>query len=257
MRSTVLAQTRLETLALVASLATFTVLAASPAQAQEGGDERARLHFRTAQTYYDAGDYESALHEFQEAYDHSHRAELLWNLYLTHERLGQFEQAVGALESFLEGGHPGFERPVVESRLEHLRSRVQRRQAGDADEGDAQADPDTAPQVAEPVDTTPVVAIAGFSVAAVGVVGFAVFGALTLTEDDALWQECGEMCPTSRTEALGLYAVATDISAAVALAGAVLGVVGLLIAPSQSDGQTSSALRWGVGLGSVGVEGSF
>lgn len=67
--------------------------------------------------------------------------------------------------------------------------------------------------------------ITGWSVAAVGVVGFAVLGSLTLAEDAALTRECGTHCTPARASLLDTYAIGADISAATALAGAVIGAV--------------------------------
>ena len=228
-------------------------LGRASAQAAEG-DERAQIHFRAATAYYEAGDFESALHEFQSAYDLSRRPELLWNLYLVHERLGQWEQAIGALESFAQGGHPGYEREQVDTRLEHLRERIHRRQDRDRADRDADPDGDTRP----PRDTTPVLAIAGFSVAAVGLAAFAVFGALALVEDDSLWSSCDTSCE-GRTGTLEAYTITADVAAAVALVGATLGVIGIVIAPSSDAGAARRApsLRVAIGAGSIAIGGAL
>jgi hypothetical protein len=67
--------------------------------------------------------------------------------------------------------------------------------------------------------------ITGWAVAAVGVVGFAVLGSLTLAEDAALTRECGTHCTPARASVLDTYAIGADVSAATALAGAVIGAV--------------------------------
>ncbi len=255
---------------LLSLLVTLASLLATPCvQAQGHGDDeaaqdlRAQASFRAATAYYEAGDYENALRDFQTSYDLSRRPELLWNLYLCHERLGQWEQAAGALESFLEAGAPGYPEDQVQARLAHLRRRIERRQGGESDQAieadDADADADvtatgtegeaTAPTT--PEDPTPVVAIAGFSIAAVGLLGFAVFGSLTLAEDAALTNECGTHCTASRASTLDVFAIGTDVSLGVALVGAVVGVVGLVLAPHAAPSTT--ATRWSPSLGPSGA----
>jgi hypothetical protein len=247
--------------AMFASLGGVGTSGAAHAQSESPGDERAQLHFRAASTYYNEGDYEDALREFQSAYDHSHRSELLWNLYLCHERLGHFEQALASLQSFVEAGHPGFERGPLDTRIENLRRRVLERQSEELDESAVvqQPEPVAVPEPEhqpDPVrrDTTPYLAIAGFSVAAVGLVTFAVFGSLALVEDQSLWNECGASCSASRTSDLQTFAIVADVGAGVAAAGAILGVVGLVIAPW---GSSESVARVSFGPGGVSLAGSF
>lgn len=246
------------------------VLLTSPldAMAQASGaaahdDLRAQASFRAGTAYYEAGDYESALGEFQTAYDLSQRPELLWNLYLCHERLAQWEDAASSLDAFLQAGSPGYPREQVEARLAHLRERIARRGSGAPDDDTTEAETaDPGPLAPAgpppPVDTTPVVAIVGFSIAAVGLVGFGVLGALTLSEDAALTNECGTHCTASRASMLDVYALGTDISAGVALAGAIVGVVGLVLAPSAPAAASARVVpSFGPSHASLTITGVF
>ena len=199
-------------------LATLALAWTGPALAQDGDtpasqDLRAQASFRAATAYYEAGDYENALRDFQTSYDLSHRPELLWNLYLCHERVGQWEQAAGALESFITAGAPGFTTAQVQARLENLRERIARRRVGEADGAILAEEPDPLALPTARTDTTPVLAIVGFSVAGLGLVGFATFGSLTLVEDGALTAECATHCTAARASALDTYALVSDISA--------------------------------------------
>ena len=61
------------------------------AQPSESSDQIARAHFLAATGYFDTGDYESALREFERAYALTQYPQLLYNLYACHERLGQLQ----------------------------------------------------------------------------------------------------------------------------------------------------------------------
>ena len=228
-------------------------------------DLRAQASFRAATAYYEAGDYENALRDFQTAYDLSRRPELLWNLYMCQERLGQFEQAAGSLESFIDAGAPGYPLTQVQARLENLRQRIARHQGGESDgaiaaeEPDGEAVPETSPAPSPSVDTTPVLAIVGFSFAGLGLIGFATFGGLTLSEDAALGAECGTHCTPARASTLDTYALIADISAAVSLVGAIVGVIGIFVAPSGSSSTATARVTPSVGPTSFGLSlaGSF
>lgn len=214
------------------------------AQVDESADARARAHFSAATAYYDEGDYAQAVVEFRAAYDLSQRAGLLYNVYLCEERLGHLAEAITALEGYLASDAAIDNRPTLESRLTHLRER----QA--AGESTVEEEPETHVAASEPN----VVAIAGFSVAALGVVGFAVFGPLTLAEDGRLRGSCSPACSSSETELIGATSIASDVSLGVALAGAVVGVIGLVL-PVHTSGETSARLR--LGPASASLEGSF
>ncbi len=97
---------------------------AAPAAEMTESDAVARDRFRRGTGYFDAGDYELAAREFEAAYALSHRPELLYNVYLAHERLGNLTQAIRALEDYLRDGEPGERRESLVSRLERLRQRL-------------------------------------------------------------------------------------------------------------------------------------
>lgn len=224
---------------LAAGLALAPALAA--AQVDESADARARAHFSAATAYYDEGDYAQAVVEFRAAYDLSRRAGLLYNVYLCEERLGHLAEAITALEGYLGSDATIENRSTLESRLTHLRER----QA--AGESTVEEEPEV--HVSEPN----AVAIAGFSVAALGVVGFAVFGPITLAEDGRLRGSCSPSCPASEAELIGATSIASDVSLGVALAGAVVGVIGLVLPVHTSE--ANARLR--LGPASASLEGSF
>jgi hypothetical protein len=87
-------------------------------------------------------------------------------------------------------------------------------------------------------------AIVGFAFAAVGVVGAAVFGPLTLSTDGSLHDSCGAMhtCTPGQLSDLHTWAALTDGSFGLALAGAIVGGLFLLIDGVPGESHTA-ALR--------------
>ena len=61
----------------------------------------AQEHFRQGQEAYDETRYSDAVREFQQAYDLSGRAELLYNIGIAHERLLDWGATIDAFESYL------------------------------------------------------------------------------------------------------------------------------------------------------------
>src|SRR5687768_8855562 len=87
-------------------------------------DQRARELFQKGDTAYAEGRYEEALAAFQEAYDLSGRAQLLFNVSNALERLGRYQDAVDALEKYLSSGKAK-DRDIVQKRLANLKKRVE------------------------------------------------------------------------------------------------------------------------------------
>ncbi len=88
-------------------------------------DETSRIHFEAGRAHFDAGRYEDALEEFMRAYEVSERPELLYNVGLAHERLGNYAEAADALERFnLSRDEPD---NTLAERIENLRRRAEER----------------------------------------------------------------------------------------------------------------------------------
>lgn len=89
-------------------------------------DARARHHFQTGQDDFDTGDYESAVGEFNHAYELSHRPQLFYNLFLCYERLGDLPHAIDSLGHYLSEvqGPLAVDRTTLESRLVNLQRRA-------------------------------------------------------------------------------------------------------------------------------------
>lgn len=88
-------------------------------------DEAARITFQRARTAFDAGDYETALARFRQAYELSPRPQLLYNIAATLDRLRRDVEAAAALRAFLEASPETPDRVEIEARLRVLDGIIQ------------------------------------------------------------------------------------------------------------------------------------
>ncbi|MEO0325541.1 MAG: tetratricopeptide repeat protein [Myxococcota bacterium] len=241
--------------------------AASGAHAQDEAN-RARLHFQAGASYYEAGDYEDALREFQRSYDLSQRPELFYNFSLCYQQLGQLDQAIVYLDRYLTEVEDVPNRANLERRLVNFRARqaeeVRRAEAeAAAERAAAEEPPDEAREpVAEPAETGLAAtaeaadeedaggvngaAIAGFAIAGAGVVVLGVAGGLALAQrSDLEDQACAPDCASGDVDTLRTRAIVADVGLAVALVGATLGVV-FLLTGGDDDDESAEATAWGV-----------
>jgi tetratricopeptide (TPR) repeat protein len=230
---------RLPSTLITVSLVLLVLPSAVVAQAaDEVEDMRARRHYEAGTAYYEVGDYDSALRELERSYEISRRPPLLFNLYMTEERLGHFARAAERLERYLAEETEIPNRSALEQRLERLRER-----AAEVPPAEAAADPIVAPiagaseRVAPPSSEVPLLSITGFSVAGVGLVTFAVAGALVLSEDGRLGA-CAPICGPGEVATLDAATIAADVGLGVALVGAILGVVGLVVEGGGANTQS-------------------
>jgi tetratricopeptide (TPR) repeat protein len=214
----------------------FGLSCSTVALAQESdADREGRTHFEAGRLHFERGAYEEALGEFQAAFELSGRVDLLYNLYLTTERLGDFDAAIGYLERYLAEGSPDAERRAsLEPRLANLRERRDARAAS----------PDANPPArgaSSGGDLVP--AAIAFGVAGAGLLSFAIFGGLALAEDDSLAALCGTSCSDAQLSTLGTLTLAADISWITAAVAAGVGAVLALTLgmPSESSGVTALA----------------
>jgi tetratricopeptide (TPR) repeat protein len=83
-------------------------------------DEEARELFEAGQRAYTASRYEAAVGYFQQAYELSHRAQLLFNIGSCYDRLQQNARAVEAYRAYLAAMPQAENRASVERRIEFL-----------------------------------------------------------------------------------------------------------------------------------------
>ena len=220
-------------------MTTVWLASASSALAQEEAvddEAAARAHFESGRLHYENGDYEMALREFEAAYESSRRVELLYNLYVTTERLGRLDEAVSFLERFLAEGQPEAERRTqLERRLANLRERRDRQAAsGETEEAPAPGGGGGRG------DLLP--AAIAFGVAGAGLLSFGIFGGLALAEDGALADGCGATasCSDAELSDLSTFNLAADVSWVLAAAAAAAGVV-LLVTLGLDSGDETNA----------------
>lgn len=255
-------------LALLA-LAVPLLATAPSARAQLSSDEeRGRLHFQAGASYYEAGDYEDALREFERAWELSQRAELFFNLSLCHQQLGHLPEAIDYLARFLSEVENIENRANLERRLENLRERQAEAEAEAAAQPDQADEADDEPSLATPSPAPGagpnVGAIASFAAAGVGVVMLGVGGGLALAEKGDLEDRgCpdatdGEPCDVS---ALRTRAAIADVGLGLTVVGAALGVVLLLVGGGEDDPEAEAGLRLDPWMGRTGggavVRGAF
>jgi len=211
-------------------------------------DRESRIHFESGRAYYDRGDYESAAREFETGYARQPLAAFLYNLYLTYERIGDFGRAAERLESYLGTSAEVADRATLAERLENLR-----RRATDQPDPDPDPDPDPAPDPDPDPDPDPatdsgggtdftVPAIISFSAGGLGFVAFGIFAGLAASEDSRLEEECltafgtgGGYCDDDEVSTASTYALIADIGLGLGIAGAVTGVILLLLSDGPSD----------------------
>jgi tetratricopeptide (TPR) repeat protein len=205
-----------------ALIATFAILslAVPPARAQDDtGDERARTHFESGRSYFDEGNYERALEEFQRTLEMSGRPQMYFNIGTTLERLGRLREAADAFEHYLRDVENPPNAELLSRRVEHLRRRAAAQDEGRADPG------------AEPVardDSTLVGGAIALGIAGAALVSFAITGSLVLAEDGNLRDGCADAgtCTPSDVRTLEALAIATDVAWPIA---AVAGAVGAIL----------------------------
>lgn len=260
---------------MLRSIAAIASLLALPltAQAQERPTaeqiREAQTHFEQGTLAFERGDYSEAAAEFEAAYELTHHADLLYNVYSAQERNGQLQAAATALEGYLRDGSPDeARRGALDLRLERLRARVaeQRAQEADAVARETEADArlrreQTEREAAErrasgeresrlsqargghaTADGLTIVGVVAMIAAAAGAVSFGIFAGLSESEDQELASRCGRdagvRCRPEDVEMLGTYNTAADVSLIVAGGLAMVGGAMLLIAlgvrPSDS-----------------------
>ncbi|MBP6833920.1 MAG: hypothetical protein KA978_24255, partial [Deltaproteobacteria bacterium] len=86
--------------AFVVALLCPVVASAQPADPTR--DAEARQHFATGRDAFSRGDFATAVTEFERSYALSRRAQLLYNIGTTYERLHRWEEARSALQRYLD-----------------------------------------------------------------------------------------------------------------------------------------------------------
>jgi len=110
----------------VAVVAAAALAHAAPAAAQsptQADEEAAKAHFLAGSAYYEQADYADAVREFTEAHRLSKRPDLLYNISVSYERLGRWDDAIAALRQYLVERPGAPDRAVIESRIANFSQR--------------------------------------------------------------------------------------------------------------------------------------
>ncbi len=255
----------------IAALFIMTVAPAGPARADQPSpedDQKARELFRIGETHYAAGRYDKAALLYEEAYRLSGRAEILLALVNSHERMGDYAQAIVYLRQYLD--HPRARNvESLRDRLQRLEQaqrerdeeRVRVRELEKAEQARAEAERqrqqsqtiappgdgkdrrDAAPR--GPSRLTSYLLLGGGAAGVAGAVGFGI--ASRRAGDDAAGQ-CGDgqLCRASAKSALARelrYSVLADVSAALGVGAAVVGAYLLFSKPGGEPIDQRSAVR--------------
>jgi len=112
--------------ALLASIAVCVALGAAPAQAQDGND-RARTLFTEGTAAYQAGDFGTAAHKFEEAYRLTRSPELAFNVGRAYERMSEYDKAIRFFRIYLRRGDVSDDvKTDIQARIEALREAKRR-----------------------------------------------------------------------------------------------------------------------------------
>ncbi len=214
---------------------TLTTSAAS-AQGQSD-EERARQHFAAGRSHFEEGSYEAAITEFQQAYDLSQRPGLLYNLALAHERLARYAEAAALIRRYLAEDPDAQNRSSLERRAENLEQRAAAGQEGDDVPRDPEGSGHPAPM--------PIGTIVSFSGAGAGLILYGIAGGLLLDAYSRVENGCGATmdCEPEEVSDVRTFAALADVGLAVAIAGAALGVVFLVVELGGGSNASASALR--------------
>jgi tetratricopeptide (TPR) repeat protein len=210
-------------------------------------DDQARTHFQSGRLYFERGEYEDALREFEAAYALSNRPGLLYNIVLSNERLGRYAEAATRLDQYLRDDSTieAAQRSLLEARLENLRARASR-------ESEPAPSP-TPPSEAQPerdeargLSTLGVAGVSTLGVGAASLIAFAISGGLALGEDSALAERCGEnagrTCTEEDVSSLRAMTMTADITLAAGLVLAAAGATLLVIDVAGVGSQREEAV---------------
>ena len=227
------------------------VASAAPKSERAASEIRARELFQKGDKDYAEGRYEESLAEFQEAYDLSGRAQLLFNISNAQERLGKLAEAAESLEKYLASGKVK-DKDVVQKRIANLKKRVEDKKAEDeaaekkrqedAAANEKKNEPPPPPPPPPPPKPFPVLPVALMAAGGASLITSGVFGILTLGARSDIDKDCksgpsGDLCSSDASSAVShdkTFGLITDITL---VAGVVLGGVGayFLIAGKKAD----------------------
>jgi hypothetical protein len=255
---------------LIPSVAALVVAAAAPARAQDA-DELARRHFESGAAYLQESDYESALKAFRKSYELSKRPEIQLNIATVHERMGNLQGAVDALEKYLVDAPQGEHVETVKIRIANLKKRIAEQPPPSGATGEpapapqrAKAQPAPMPVAAppqsaerEPPNRIPAyVLLSVGGLAAGGAVITGVFAQSEYNDAEATCAKTQTGCSDDEVSRGRTMALTSTILTGVAIVGVGIGAALWLTADSGSEQPASGAPRVNLALRPGGAAAS-
>lgn len=246
-------------------------LAATTGHCQEK-DELARRHFESGAAYFAEAEYEEALKAFQKAYELSNRPQILLNVSVVQERLGNLRGAVSALDEYLTQNPTDPEIETIRLRRDNLAKRIedQARRERETERtspvepaapepppgADATTRPTTPPDDEARRDAPSSGASRAPAYVLLSIGGLAGIGALVTgwgaqSEYDDLEGSCGGACSADQTSTGEALALTSTVLTGVAVVAVGVGALLWLGADDEAKAQ-SSAPRLLVGAGQDG-----
>jgi len=271
---------RIARLLFICALGTAWSVVVRAGDKEEDDVVRAKELYLEGRAHFDAGRYEQALSAFTTSFNLSAEPNLLYNLGITSEMLGDRERAIAYFELYLEELPTALDAELVKKRVVNLKAD----KSGDdgSPEAKAPSPPVVAPSSdgAKPAQQT-VDAVAYYNLngseqeekeifwpgIALGfggllIAGGTITGIMAYNEFQNLETSCKPDCTDKEMNKASKLALATDLQFAFGLAAAVTGTV-LWIVGRRTETQKTDGLSWTVTPGAVpqggalGVVGRF
>ncbi len=110
--------------ALVTFGALIAVAGAAHAESEDPDTEVARRHFEAGSAFYDQGNYERAIAEFEKAREAKPLPAFDYNVARAYDRLGRWREALDAYRRYIAGSPSAPDVPTVQARVHELERRV-------------------------------------------------------------------------------------------------------------------------------------
>lgn len=246
---------------------------AGAAHAQTDPDELARRHFESGAAYFEQAEYEAALREFRKAYELSNRPQILRNISVVEERLGNIPAAILALDQYLAAAPNDPDVETIRIRRDNLQKRLDEERESDPvvvpppkreepkPKPEPKAEPkqepnhfefseeDFPPEEDEGPNLAPAYVL--LTVGGLAAVGSAVTGVMASNEHETLQGSCGTEpggCSDAEVETGQTLALTSTVLTGVAVLGVGIGAIWWATADSGEDtAATAPALFVGVG----------
>lgn len=255
---------------LTACIALGAATGANGAAAQDAGDgmdAEARGLYSAGEVAFAQGRFENAMTYFQQAYDLSHRPELLYNVGMAADRLRHDDEALAAFERYLAELPDAANRAEVERRVAVLREAIASHAA--EDDADESSEVDAGASHHEPAATAPsagpgagpwvVLGVGAAAAVAGGVLMGLAVADVALVENAppaSTWSSVRDAYGRSEAESIA-GAVLLGVGGAAMIGGLVWAVVPAGPATAAGADRAAVTLEIAPAPGGLNVRGSF